>query len=171
MEPWARSLLVRLVFASWRMVKVLTHNQALTTENERLAKLASPIESIWRMKKEELIELAIAELGLTRTQASRETVIVLRERLRRSRKEAVAQSDPLQTVPAGLERMRVEELVKECTRRLISVAPLSGEQGLRLTRPQMILAIRDDVARRQNAPVETEWSMEVDSRSHARGSA
>ena len=110
MEPWARSLLVRLVFASWRMVKVLTLNQALIAENERLTKLAGPIESIWRMRKEELIEIAIAELGVTRTQASKETVLVLRERIRRSRKESVAQSYPLQTVPVGLERMLVEQV-------------------------------------------------------------
>ena len=87
MEPWVRSLLVRLVFASWKMVKALTTNQALTAENERLMRAATPTESIWRMRKEELVEVAIAELGVTRTQANAETVIVLRERIRRSRKE------------------------------------------------------------------------------------
>ena len=162
MEPWVRSLLVRLVFASWRMVKALTTNQALTAENERLSKAATPTESIWRMRKEELVEVAIAELGVTRTQANAETVIVLRERIRRSRKEQAAEADPLQAVPPGLERMRVEDLVKECTNRQISVAALPGEKGPRMARPQMMIAIRDDVARRQTESKEDDWHMTVD---------
>ena len=158
-------MLVRLVFASWRMVTALTSSQALTAENERL-RLSNPTESIWRMRKEELVELAIAELGLTRTQASAETVIVLRERLRRSRKMQAVEADPLLSVPARLERMLAADLVKECTTRQISVAPLPGEKGERMTRAQMMLAIRDDVTRRQSAP-EDDWHMTVDSEKKA----
>ena len=182
MEPWTRSLLVRLTFASWRMVTALTSSQTLQAENQRLREI-NPKESIWLMKKADLVEVAIAELGYTRTQATAKTVIELRERLRVSRKEHREEEDPLLKVPAKMERMVVEELVSECTRRAISVAPLPGEKGARKTRAQMMIAIRDDVARRQT-PKEAEdaWEMTVDSgaaiqeekglppRSRARGS-
>ena len=73
--------------------------------------------------------------------------------------------------------------MRECTKRSISVAPLPGEKGVRKTRAQMIIDIRDDVARRQTPKeAEDEWQMTVDSdakiredemlppRSRARGS-
>ena len=163
MEPWTRSLLVRLTFASWRMVTALTSSQTLQAENQRLREI-NPKESIWLMKKADLVEVAIAELGYTRTQATAKTVIELRERLRVSRKEHREEEDPLLKVPAKMERMVVEELVSECTRRAISVAPLPGEKGARKTRAQMMIAIRDDVARRQTPKeAEDEWQMTVDS--------
>ena len=60
--------------------------------------------------------------------------------------------------------MLAEELVKGCTKRSISVAPLPGEKGARKTRAQMIIDIRDDVARRQTPKeAEDEWQMTVDS--------
>ena len=182
MEPWLRSLLLRLALTNWWLVTALTVSQALKTENERL-RLINPKESIWQMKKAELIEVAISELGFTRVQASSRTVIELRELLRKARKQHQEEEDPLRKLPPKMEKLTADELVKECTRRSISAAPLLGEKGPRKTRAQMTIAIRDDVARRLTPKeAEDEWQMTVDSgaaiqeekgiphRSRARGS-
>ena len=71
--PWTRSLLLRVALTNWKLAAVQTMNQALLTENERLRKI-NPKESIWQMKKAELVEVAVAELGITRVQASVITV-------------------------------------------------------------------------------------------------
>ena len=148
-----RSLLVRLSFASWRMIVQATPAAALRTENERLSQLmGKQKDSIWVMNKEGLIEVAIRELGLTRVQAGKETVVTLRERIRRARAQNTADADPLKKIPPGLDRMKVDQLTAECTKRLLSTATLK-------TRPQMILAIREDVANRLQATPE---DMEVD---------
>ena len=156
MEPWKRSLLLRLVMSNWRLVAVQTSNQALLTENERL-QMINPKESIWQMRKAELIELAIAELQVTRAAATKMTVEELRERLRLERKKAKDEEDPLQRLPKGLSKMTAAQLRAECTQRLISVAPLPDEKRLTKTRPQMMLEIRHDVDRRQTPDAEQDW--------------
>ena len=71
--PWSRWLLLRLALSNWRLIITQTANVALRTENARLKQI-NPRESIWLMRKAELIEVAIAELGLTRVQATDKTV-------------------------------------------------------------------------------------------------
>ena len=62
--------------------------EAVRSELGRLKeKLGKQAESIWRMKKDELVEVARRELGLTQAQAQEETVLVLRERIRSHRFE------------------------------------------------------------------------------------
>ena len=153
-------MLLRLALSNWRLIIAQTANLALRTENERLKQI-NPKESIWVMRKAELIELGIAELGLTRVQATDKTVDELRERLRVSRKQTKEEEDPLLRVPVGMTKMTAVDLVVECTKRAISVAPLTGEKGTRKTRPQMMLDIRNDVDRRvaAAAKVEADWVM------------
>ena len=79
-------MLLRLALSNWRLNIAQTANQAPQTENENLKQI-NPKESIWVMRKAELVELGIAELGTTRTQATNMTVDELRERLRVSRKQ------------------------------------------------------------------------------------
>ena len=100
------------MLTSWWMITALTSIQALKAENERLKEI-NPKESIWLMKKADLVEVAIAELGWTRAQAAAKTVIEIREMLRRSRKAQMAEEDPLLKIPPKLERMLAEELVRE----------------------------------------------------------
>ena len=149
---------MRVALTNWRLAAVQTMNQALLTENERLRKI-NPKESIWQMKKAELVEVAVAELGITRVQASVITVDELRERLRVARKQSKEEEDPLTKLPVGMGKMKAAELVVECTKRCISVAPLPGEKGTQKTRPQMMLEIRNDVARRTAASADEEWHM------------
>ena len=153
---------MRLVMTSWRLVAVQTSNQALLTENERL-QMINPKESIWQMRKAELIEVAIAELQVTRSAATKMTVEELRERIRVERKKARDEEDPLTKLPKGLGKMSVAQLQAECTQRLISVAPLPDEKRLHKTRAQMLLDIRHDVDRRQTPTAEQDWmSVDVD---------
>ena len=156
--PWRRSLLLRLALSNWRLITAQTMSQALLAENERLQRI-NPKESIWQMKKAELVELGIAELSLTRVQATKMTVDELRDRLRVSRKQAKEEEDPLTKLPVGMGKMKSAELVVQCTHRCISVAPLPGEKGALKTRAQMMLEIRNDVARRTAANAEEEWHM------------
>ena len=134
-------------------------SQALLAENERLHRI-NPKESIWQMKKAELVELGVSELGVSRVQAARMTVEEIRERLRVPRKQSKEEEDPLMKLPVGMGKMKAADLVVECTKRCISVAPLQGEKGSQKTRPQMTLEIRNDVARRTTASAAEEgWHM------------
>ena len=153
MMPSQRSLLVRLTFVTWKMIVQATLAEALGTEVRCLKQLLGKgKESIWVMNKEGLIEVAIRELNMTRVQAGAETVLTLRERIRKARALNIVEADPLRKIPPGLDRMKADQLATECTKRLLSTATLK-------TRPQMILAIREDVANRQQATPE---DMEVD---------
>ena len=162
---WNRSLLVRLIFVNWQMVTKATLAAALVRENERLsALLQKQKDSIWQMHKSDLVELAIAELGMTRTEAGKETVVTLRERIRRQRHDLSAHKDPLKQLPKGLDKMTSEALTAECTKRMISTACPDNRRGS-LTRPQMILAIREDVAQRVSL---TGAEMEIDDETAAK---
>ena len=138
--------LVRRVFAAWRMRALRTMVETLKSEvralRERLGKQKS---SIWQMRKEDLIELARRELGMPRPDAEKESVITLREKIRRNRAQVQEEADPLVTLPKGLERMTAEELCRECRARNLDITPLPGHRGQVKTRPQMILMIREDV--------------------------
>ena len=103
--------------------------------------------------------MGIAELSLTRTLATKMTVDELRDRLRVSRKQAKEEEDPLTKLPVGMGKMKSAELVVQCTQRCISVAPLPGEKGALKTRAQMMLEIRNDVARRTAANAEEDWNI------------
>ena len=154
-EPWARSLLMRLTWAAWRMIASRTMTEGLLTENRRLSEmLRRKKDSIWHQNKEELIETARMELGMTRPMAERETVTTLREKIRRERRQAASSSDPMMHLPKGLEGMKADELAAECLRRGLDVTPLPGERGARKTRPQMILMIREDVELRNSGSQE-----------------
>ena len=53
--------------------------EELQAEVERLEQLAEPETSIWRAKKEQLEEVAIEELEMTRAQAEKHLVPILRQ--------------------------------------------------------------------------------------------
>ena len=139
-------MLLRLTFAAWRLVTSLTETASLKADNERMTEmLGKKAHSLWTMRKEDLIETARKELGMSRAQAEKETVVTLRERIRRERSVAVEQADPLLILPKGLESMKADDLAQECIKRGLDVSPLPGQRGARKTRPQMILMIREYV--------------------------
>ena len=124
----------------------MTLVEVLKSENRSLSeRLGKQKDSIWQMRKEELIEVARRELGMPRYDAEKETVTTLREKIRRNRSQSQEEADPIMTLPKGLERMTAERLCNECQMRGLDVSPLPGQRGTIKTRAQMILLIREDV--------------------------
>ena len=123
-------MLVRLTFAAWRMVVSLTSVEGPAAENRRLAALlGKKKDSVWSQNKEDLIETARAELGTTIAMAGEETVITLREKIRRQRDRARLEADPLMAFPKGLEATKADDLATECVRRGLDISPLARTAG------------------------------------------
>ena len=145
-----QSYFKRMMFVAWRDEINGRMRAGLMTEVARLkATVGRREESIWLMKKEDLIQCAYRELGMSRTTAQQETMVTLRERIRQARalREAVASEvDPLTQVPKGLERMCHADLLLECEKRGISTLSQTGKghRGLK-SRPNMIVDIKDYV--------------------------
>ena len=113
--------------------------EALRTEKVRLVTIIGKgAESIWNMRKPELVEVARKELGMSVATANQKTVTVLRELIRAKRKDDQAAQDPMAQVPKGLEKMKKDDLIKEMEKRNL---PLNHNP----TRPQMIVMIKDNV--------------------------
>ena len=150
-----RELTLKLVFALWRGLMVETERAALRSEVNRMTELLGRQgTSIWDMKKQELIEVARRELEMPPHVAQKLTVMVLREKIRATRKdrEAIEHSEPsghiqeIDSLPKGLEKMTSEQLVEECTKRGISTHTTERGRNAIKSRPRMIVAIKDYVA-------------------------
>ena len=127
------------VFQAWELYVKKVVVKALEAENERLQTLVKKkSESIWEMNKADLVEVARLELNMTMTQAAKETVITLREKIRRNRQIVKEAQDPMLVLPPGLQRMKHAELLVEMERRNLPI-PIGA------THPQMILMIREQV--------------------------
>ena len=139
-----RTQLLADVFGHWRLITVLRVAETLRSKLVRLQTIKRA-ESIWHMKKEQLIDVAIQELGMTQEIASKETVVTLREKIRSRRKSQNAVIDPLGALPKGLARMPRDELAIECIKR--GMDPFSRDRpGHKLkTSSKMITMIRDSL--------------------------
>ena len=81
-----KTMFLRLLFAAWKEIAIMMQVAALQKEKERMKEFfGKQSSSIWQMHKHDLVEVAIAELGMTRAVADKETVFVLRERIRMAR--------------------------------------------------------------------------------------
>ena len=128
-----------MMFQSWALMVTRASLEAASTE---LARLGSKKKtSIWAMNKAELVEIARKELGLTVTQAEKETVLVLRERIRATRSATAVVGDPLSRLPKGLDKMLVSDLKEQLVIRGLP-------EPEHATRARMIMLIRDDVVSR-----------------------
>ena len=174
---WPRSAMLKVILAFWRLQVSLRRAAALEAEVTRLkAVVGRRAGNIWEMRKDELMEVARKELGFTTAQLAKETVVTLREKIRRSRTEARIEADPLASLPKGLERMSQQDLVRECLARSLDPQALPDQQhrGAFRTRPQMILMIREDVELRitssQTEPSPTPRTPRTSSKQSRRGS-
>ena len=130
---------LRVVFQAWELYVAKTYIKALETENQRLqAIVGKKAESIWDMKRADLVEVARSELGMTMAQAEKETVITLREKIRRNREIVKEAQDPMLVLPKGLQRMNHANLLLEMERRNLPIPENP-------TRPMMILLIKEQV--------------------------
>ena len=117
--------------------------------------------SIWQMRKAELVELAVLELGWPRRQAEAETVGQLRLALREMRDEqkaTTALASPQSALPKGLNRMLLAQLREEATTRQIELTKADGKSK---TREELIRDVKRHVGEVQ---AETEWILPQGSR-------
>jgi hypothetical protein len=141
--PWTRLAKLRVIFVYWvsflwqQNIEVLEGSVARL--HERLGKMA---DSIWKMNKAELVKVAMEECGMTMAYAEKQSVIALREKIRCKRRQMTLAEDPKNKLPPNVDRMSKHDLIIECANRDL---PLPETP----TRPQMIVAIRDDVEQRQ----------------------
>ena len=150
-----RELTLKLVFALWRGFMVEAERAALRSEVNRMTEMLGRQEtSIWDMKKQQLIEVARRELEMPPHVARKFTVVVLREKIRATRKEREAiepgessgHTQEIDSLPKGLEKMKREQLVDECNKRGISTYTIENGRNVNKPRPRMIVAIKDYVA-------------------------
>ena len=137
-------LWTRCVFQGWLLVTTQTQLAAAEGEIDRLRnKLGKMHESLWGMRKADLVEIAFNELGISREKAAKMLVPELRERIRAARKEPEP-VDPLSVAPPNLGRKTKTELQIECETRGL---PYDDKTS----RGQMIVMIKDDVEAREEA--------------------
>ena len=72
-------------------------------------KVQKETDSVWRKTKPELIEVARQELGMTWATGEKETVATLREKIRTNRQGLQKVIDPLEVLPKGFGRMKIDE--------------------------------------------------------------
>jgi hypothetical protein len=139
---------LKVILWRWRAIILEELSEELMQENVKLKRLINPKpdSNIWVMRKEDLVEAAICELKLTRTQAEEMTVVRLREKLRAQRAIYRRQIDPRCQIPKGLEKMTRDQLSQICLDRGLEKV-LLAEGSEKVTRPKMIVAIREDVER------------------------
>ena len=97
--------------------------------------------SVWDMKKTELVEVAMAELNMTLAQAEKETVTTWRGKIKMRRDSQKMALDPMMNLPKGLERIKKAELQEEMRKRGLPVPEHNP-----MNRAMMITQIRDQVA-------------------------
>jgi hypothetical protein len=149
--------LLRTCFSQWRILTLAT---LLQLARAAITTASSAVEtSMWKMKKEDLIEMARRELRLENHQAAKATVIELREMIRQHRASAQNMRDPRLQVPKGPSKMTVAEPLQECNARDTQFEASSNSRGP--NRAQMIMAIKQWVATAggQEQP-ETDWYMD-----------
>lgn len=133
--------LLKLILRCWAWITARVVVEALTMETARLVPIGGKSGSIWSMKKVELAEVARKELGMTVAQAQKETVITLREKIRRVRAVTNLTEDPLAKAPKGLDRLSLDELKEQVITRDLQMMD-------KPTRAALNRQIRDDIQTR-----------------------
>ena len=82
---WLTCKAARVLFNAWYGYTKAEKSNYLKAEVERLNELVPQETSIWRMKREQLVEVYIDELGMIRSQAAKETVQTLRQKIKANR--------------------------------------------------------------------------------------
>ena len=122
--------------------------QDLQGQVEVLQEQIEPEKSIWRMKKDPLVEVAVRELGMTRVEAMKYDMHSLRERIKRARDMLKTTEDPLAKKPVGFSNMTHAELVRQMEKRNLPMPPGRNGAHRANTRGFMKVAIEDDIERR-----------------------
>ena len=115
------TIFLRILFATWKEKAFAMQAKATKADLQRMKKLlAKQSNSIWLMKKQDVVDLAISEIGMTRADADVETLTMFRERIRRTREFQAQMDDPLVKIPIGLLDWR--EWTRKTSRKNVNVA-------------------------------------------------
>ena len=146
---WLTRRALQVLFNAWYGCTKAEMSNWLAAEAGRLNELVPQETSIWRMKTEQLVEVFIDELGITRSQAEKEIAQTLRQKIKANRDMLNTVADPLDEVPKGLGRMSHAELCKEMEKRGLHMP--AGQRGAHRanTKGYMIVAIKDHVEQRR----------------------
>ena len=166
--------LARIVLVQWHRNVLLEKVSRLQREVEgyetEVARLlletsgSAKEPSIWRMKKSELQEVALQEMGMPLVESEGIVVPLLRDQIRRHRDMSKATADPLATLPKHLQRRSIEEL-----------RAMHAERGLAMpdkdTKVAYMQAIRDDCTNRKllEKQSNSQWTQETEATSSANG--
>ena len=119
------------IFRAWAAQAWRTRTTYLAEVAEKYkAKLGKLAESIWTMKKAELVDQVVERCGLTRSAAEAETVGQLRLMLKVAR-DGKREASGRAALQKGFARMRKEELQAECLSRGIVFENKNREQMIR----------------------------------------
>ena len=140
--------LMKELFSAWRLTILLQMAHVLAEQliiaQQKISDLTKAPSSIWKMNKEQLVEYAFQEFACSRSLSEAMTVTVLREKLRQAKEQALAETDLNLILPKGLEKLHKDELQQEMMKRNLSFHDPNKNRPM--TRPQMIVMIRDHVA-------------------------
>ena len=138
-----RLTILQLCFLAWTRHHARIGQAAGWAEVDRLNALhGKETNSIWKMNKAKLIEVARMELGMSIAAAEKETTATLREKIRSQRSVVNATEDIHDKLPTGLSSMKIAELLLEVEQRNLPIPEHP-------TRGKLIVLIRDDVNNRK----------------------
>ena len=109
-RTWFETTVAMAIFGAWATQAWRTRTTYLAEVAEKCkAKLGKLAESIWTMKKAELVDQVVERCGLTRSAAEAETVGQLRLMLKEAR-DGKREASGEAALPKLFARMRKEEL-------------------------------------------------------------
>ena len=130
-RDWA---VLQITFLAW---KAETLHIDLERVNEECQKLAASIgkrtESMWHMRKADLVQVAMKDLGWTFNEANAARVGLLRLEIKENRQQknaAEEQVDPLAAIPKGLAKLRQAELVEHMVARNLTLPPKNLREAM-----------------------------------------
>ena len=107
-----------------------------------------------KMRKAELVEIAVRECNLTPARAENLTVPSLRELVTRTRKHLKGAEDPMKKRPPNFSNMDKEKLIVEAKKRSLIVDQINPNRSewKKLTHGELKLAIENHIAYSKGLP-------------------
>ena len=126
------TLLLRLAFVSWALTYKRTQAVYFETEYERLSvKMRNDVDTIWNMRKVDLVKEAILRLNYSREKAESKTANQLRYELKQLKDQVKEEQIESSGLPRGLEKLQLVVLQAEADARGIALEDSNGKMKVR----------------------------------------
>ena len=126
------TLLLRLAFVSWALTYKRTQAVYFETEYERLSvKMRNDVDTIWNMRKVDLVKEAILRLNYSREKAESKTANQLRYELKQLKDQVKEEEVESSGLPRGLEKLQLVVLQAEADARGIALEDSNGKMKVR----------------------------------------